>query len=51
MVLFVISVICLVWMHAVIRKMLQQRAPELAQDFDQGKSAFDGETWDGRAKE
>lgn len=38
MVLFLVSMICIVWMHVVIRKMLQQRAPELAQHFDQGKS-------------
>ena len=32
--LFLVASACLVWMHHVIRKMLQQKAPELANQID-----------------
>ncbi len=35
MFLFVVSLICLVWMHTVIRRMLNARAPEMTSHIDE----------------
>lgn len=38
MFLFVLSVVCLVWMHLVIRKMMKRKAPELAEMMERERA-------------
>ncbi len=36
MFLFLVSLICLVWMHVVVRRMMRAKAPHLAEKIDEG---------------
>jgi MFS transporter, NNP family, nitrate/nitrite transporter len=38
MILFAVSIICLAWMHLVVRAMIKQKAPELAERFERESS-------------
>ena len=40
--LFVLSVVCLVWMHAVVRRLTREAAPELAEEVDLGGTIAGG---------